>query len=81
MREHTCRECGDPAPVEADDVGEGYPAYYCEPCARELGIEYDFGQWVEEHLAHGVDMSRRRRRCTGGRMCYCAPFEDEAPNA
>lgn len=71
--QHRCRECGDPAMMKADDIGPEWPAYYCTDCASELGIKFDLAAVINRPGRKGW----RYRRCSGGQMCYCAPFESE----
>jgi hypothetical protein len=40
--------------------------------------ESDFAKQMKQIMKENAKQ-RTRRRCTGGRMCYCAPFEDVPP--
>jgi hypothetical protein len=76
-----CRECGEAAHVSTD-LSNHY--LYCLNCAYELdlitvSVKEDstrsrIAKYLELMEEEGTLPSRSR--CTGGRMCYCAPFEE-----
>lgn len=83
-----CLECG--THMKGQMVIRDGEDVYCKSCAADHGMwdkdDVDierFNRFDEIHLimAESAEEHRKssRRRCYGGRACYCAPFEDKPP--
>lgn len=86
--EKGCIECGHH--IKGHMVIRNEKDVYCKSCAADHGMwdkdDVDierFNRFDEIHLVMDESLedqkSTPRRRCYDGRVCYCAPFEDEPP--